>query len=314
MNAVPASAVGNPWCYRISGLNVRSDFPLLGSIALDAPPAFPDLDIRFGDVPASLEGAVEIGPNWLSAPPQFLLTVPGVVRILVASGSEMVVAPAPGVAIEDAAIFVVGTGIAIALYQRGVLILHASAVTHKDRAFAFSGVSGAGKSTLAALLCLNADCEMLSDDVSAVDLAGARPLLWADGRRFRLWEDVIGWLRLADRRGLPVRTAINKYHIEFPAYDHPQLPPLRAIYMLANLPEGSAPTIEPVPFGQAAFSLDRLAYRPVLSRQLRQQTQKFEQMAKLLRHVPVYLFSRSPAEADNARSVTALKEHWAALA
>lgn len=310
MRAV-SEAIRRHWSYRIAGLHVQSEFPLTGSIALNAPASAPDIVIRIGDVQATLENAVTTGPNWQSAPPAFLLDVPGVVRFLVTSGSEIIVAPA--IAIADAAIFVMGTGIAIALYQRGALVLHASAVIHRDHAFAFCGPSGAGKSTLAALLCLDGECEMLSDDVSAVDFNGARPALRADGRRFRLWEDAIDALGLTDRRGMPVRSAINKYHVEFPTYDVGDAPPLRAIYMLAPLPEGSEPTFQLLPFGHAAFALERNGYRHILYRQIGERSRKLEQMAQLLGRVPVYLFSRSPAQADNARSLSALKTHWASL-
>ncbi|WP_162254013.1 hypothetical protein [Sphingomonas sp. Root1294] len=309
-----ASPARDDWSYRISGLHVRSDFPLAGSIALHNPIHPHDIRIRLGEVPATLDGAVAIGPNWQSAPPAFLLEVPGVVRFLVTAGSDIVVAPTAGVPIADAAIFVVGSGIAIALYQRGAMILHASAVAHGDRAFAFSGASGAGKSTLAALLCLGGDCKMLSDDVAAIDLDGAHPALKADGRRFRLWEDVLDWLPGTISRGVPVRSAINKYHVEFPAHQGGESPPLRAIYMLAPLPAGSDPTIELLPLGHAAFALDRHGYRRNLSAQIGDRARKLEQMARLLGSVPVYLFSRSPAQGDNPRSVTLLKEHWASLA
>jgi len=314
MRAQPAVADPSLWSYRISGLRVQSELPLLGSIPLDAPAGAPDIHIRLGDVPVALEDARAIGPNWQSGPETFLLEVPGVVRFLVADGSEIVVAPLAGTSIADAAIFVAGTAIAIALFQRGALVLHASAVVYERRAFAFCGASGAGKSTLAALLCLNEACEMLSDDVSAIDLGGAYPAVQADGRRFRLWEDAIDLMHLAERRGARVRSAINKYHIDFPAYSAGEAPPLRAIYILAQLPEGSDPTIERLAFGHAAFALDNLGYRRVLSRQIGERAHKVEQMARLLGQAPVFLFSRSPAEADNGRSLSALKDHWASLA
>lgn len=311
MRAVSEASVRHHWSYRIAGLHVQSDFPLNGSIALDAQTSAPDIVIRIGDVPATLENAVTTGPNWQSAPSAFLLDVPGVVRFLVTAGSEIVVAPA--IAIADAAIFVMGTGLAIALFQRGTLVLHASAVIREDHAFAFCGPSGAGKSTLAALLCLDGACAMLSDDVSAIDFNGARPALRADGRRISLWEDVIDALGLTDRRGMGVRSTLNKYHVDFPPYGGGDAPALRAIYLLAPLPEGSEPTFQRLPFGRAAFALDRNGYRPLLSRQIGERARKLEQMAQLVGQVPVYLFSRSPAPPDNARSLSALKAHWASL-
>jgi len=291
---------------------VQSDIRLHGSIEC-ARSDDPQIRILLGPVPAALDGAVSTGANWQSAPPAFLLNVPGVVRFLVTSGREIVVEPAAGVSLDDAAIFIAGTAIAIALYQRGALILHASAVTHDGGAFAFSGASGAGKSTLAALLCLDGSCAMLSDDVSAVDVAGEHPILAADGRRFRLWDDVIESLDLADHRGRQVRSMINKYHVELPVPRPDTGLPLRGIYLLEALPAGDAPSVELLPPGRAAFALDHHRYRRILSNHIGDMAQRFGQMARLVDSVPVYLFRRPVALDDNARTVACLKAHWASL-
>lgn len=298
--------------YRISGLRVQSDISLYGSIE-DSGSEPADLYIRLGSVPAALDGAVLIGPNWQSAPPSFLVEVPGVVRFLVTSGTDIVVEPVAGVALDDAAIFIIGTATAIALYQRGALLLHASAVASNGNVFAFSGASGAGKSTLAALLCLHGGCEIVSDDVSALDLGGAFPVLQADGRRFRLWEDVIDWMDVADHRRKAVRSQIHKFHVELPAQRAETVLPLRGIYLLESLPERADPIIELLSPGKAAVMLDHQRYRRLLANQINDVSQRFALMAELVDRVPVYVFRRSVAVADNARSVACLKAHWESL-
>ena len=311
--STPVSA-GKFCYYRISGLRVQSDIPLYGSIEDEERVAAPDISVRLGRVPDSLEGAVSVGPNWQFAPSRFLVEVPGVVRFLVTSGTDILVEPVSGVSLDDAAIFIVGTAIAVALYQRGALILHASAVSARGGAFAFSGASGAGKSTLAALLCLDGGCEMLSDDVSCIDLGGERPMLKADGRRFRLWEDVIDWLDVTEHRRKAVRSMIQKFHVELPAH-RPEIElPLRAIYVLDTLPEGTEPVVEPLPAGRAAFALDHHRYRRRLANQINEVSQRFALMARLVDRVPVFIFHRPVAVADNERSVACLKAHWDSLA
>jgi len=300
--------------YRISGLRVGSEIPLHGSIEDVGGDGAPDVVVRLGHVPAVLDGAVSIGPNWQFAPPFFLVEVPGVVRFLVKSGAEILVDPEPGISLDDAAIFIVGTAIAVALYQRRALILHASAVASDGFAYAFVGASGAGKSTLAALLCLDGGCEVVSDDVSAIDVAGDTPVLKADGRRFRLWEDSIDLLKLAEHRGRAVRSMIHKFHVALPAHRADTELPLRGIYILDTLPPGTAPLIESLPAGRAAFALDHHRYRRRLANQINTVAERFALMARLVDRVPVFLFHRAISADDNSRSIACLKAHWESLA
>lgn len=300
--------------YIISGLVVQSEIRLNGSVPCHSDDRRADVTIRLADVPLELEGAVSSGPTWQFAPPAFLLEIPGVVRFVVIDGREIVVQPAPDIGLDDVAIFLAGTAIAIALHQRGAIVLHASAVTHGDGAFAFSGVSGAGKSTLAALLCVDGGCEMLSDDVAVIGLDVDGASISPDGRRLRLWEDAIDVLNLEGHRGRPVRTMIAKFHVDLPQRQEGDPLPLRAIYILDTLAAGSEPEIELLPHGRAALALDQHSYRRLISQEISGQARRFQQMVQLLDRVPVYLFSRSIAAADNARSIASLKGHWASLA
>lgn len=88
---------------------------------------------------------------------------------LVRGGHEIVVIPAPGV--EDCLIrlYIVGTVMAVLLYQRGLLVLHASVVEIAGSAVAILGQSGAGKSSTAAALHARG-CNIIADDIGAVNL------------------------------------------------------------------------------------------------------------------------------------------------
>ena len=63
--------------------------------------------------------------------------------------------------------YIIGTVLAILLYQRGNLVLHASAIEINNRAIAFLGESGAGKSSIAAAF-RSWGYGVISDDVSAI--------------------------------------------------------------------------------------------------------------------------------------------------
>ncbi len=298
------------WNYQISGLQVRSEVPLRGSIASEQHAPVADVQIRLDRIPASLQDAIAAGPNWQSAPPNFLLEIPGAVRLLVRSGAEIVVEPTQGTAVEDAAVFIAGTGLAIALYQRGALILHASAVARGARSFAFCGPSGAGKSTLAALLCLRNSCTMISDDVTVIDVEQSVPVPHPDARQLRLWDDAVQLLELSEQRRGNVRSMLGKYHVEAPAARADVPMPLAGIYLLETLPDGSDPQIEPVALADAAALLDGNLYRRALSRRLADQATCFVRLARLLARVPVYYLRRPLSAAANAAVIARLEAHW----
>jgi hypothetical protein len=66
--------------------------------------------------------------------------------------------------------YLLGPGLGILLHQRGLLVLHASAVNLGGEAVLFIGEKGAGKSTTAAGLLARGHT-LLSDDVVAIDLS-----------------------------------------------------------------------------------------------------------------------------------------------
>ena len=194
---------------------MASELALPGLIALDSSgPQGVDVTIRAGDVPMALEKAEASGLNWQIAPDRFLFEVPGVVRILLTGGREILFALADGSSIDEAAIFISSTGFGILLHQRGRIVLHASAVCVRDSAVLFCGPSGAGKSTLAAAL-VDAGYDLVTDDFCGISVqADGTPRVEPDGRQLKLWQNSIDKLSLAERRAAPVRPAIQKYYVE----------------------------------------------------------------------------------------------------
>ncbi len=73
-----------------------------------------------------------------------------------------------GYSLEDACTYLIGPVIAFALRLRGVVSLHASAISVGDQSIALMGVPGAGKSTTAAAFAL-LGFPILSDDVVVLE-------------------------------------------------------------------------------------------------------------------------------------------------
>lgn len=299
-----------PYRYRMSGLTVASEAPLPGAIpqaAVDAVPV--DAVFRLGDVPERLDNPRHFGPEWFADDQRFLLNLPDIGRFMAIDGREIVMSPAPGVTVRDALPFVVGTTFSALLYQRGGWLLHASAVVHRGRAFAFCGDSGAGKSTLAAALC-RAGCDFVTDDVCAVDHpAGAAPLVRPDGRMLRLFTDSIRRAGLEDAVGPPVRTRIDKFHVT-PPTQAADAAPLAAIYLLGDASPARAPGVEDLSGATAAQALLRFSYRRRLALAYAGQGRLALRTAALLAHVKVHRLIRRRDLARIEETVAALRTHW----
>src|SRR5205085_11497996 len=91
---------------------------------------------------------------------------------LMRAGREIVVDPAEGVSGDVLRLYLLGPVLALALHQRGWLMLHASAVAMGQQAVAFLGGSGWGKSTMAGVLHQRGHA-LVADDFVAVPAEGA---------------------------------------------------------------------------------------------------------------------------------------------
>lgn len=84
--------------------------------------------------------------------------------------------------------FVFGTGMALLLHVRGVVVLHGSAICIKNKIIGFIGSSGSGKSTTAALF--NSEgYPLFTDDVLAVDIENERVVAYKGSPYIKLNPD-----------------------------------------------------------------------------------------------------------------------------
>ena len=153
--------------YRIFGLTMGTSFPC-PSLAEAAGDAVPDILVTEGAVAAGLDTPLEVGRSYQTKPGRFLWQgLPDSGRFLVEDGKSITVERYPGSEDRGICFDLLHTVMAAALRQRGLLVLHANAAVTNGRAVVVCGRSGAGKSTTLAAL-LERDCQMLSDDVTAL--------------------------------------------------------------------------------------------------------------------------------------------------
>jgi hypothetical protein len=299
--------------YRICGLTVASDLELHGAIRKYSASTSVDVSIRRGQIPASLTGVTEAGPDWqLTGNDSFLFGVPGLARFLVAGGSEINVELEPGALESDASGFVLGTAFGVLLHQRGSLVLHGSAVANNGRAIAICGESGAGKSTLAAALCRDG-CSFVTDDLCVIaQNENKRPVVLPDGRRLKLWKETIDKLDLAARQGEMVRQSFEKYYIE--PFDTVSEPPiLSAIFVLRDGHPSFAEGIERLALPDAMRTLECEMYRPALRAKIGLKSELIAHAAATLGHAKVFVLTRPRGFEHLDETVALVRTHWDSL-
>lgn len=298
--------------YRICGLNVASQMPLSGAIAVGANDTAVDVFIRRGTVPEMLPDALVTGETWQMAEGRFLLRIPRLVRFLVSGGREITIELEPEACERDAFGFVLGSGFGALLHQRGDFVLHASAVARDGRAIAFCGVSGAGKSTLAAALCRKGYA-LATDDLCVIGFnAHGVPVVQPDGRRLKLWKESIDQLGLTERRCDAVQDRFEKYYVE-PLGTALEPPMLSALYVLCDIEQEEDEKIERLSLADAMRILECQVYRPELREHFCGKRAGLAQAAKLLTHIDVFLLPRRRGFEHLPRSLTLLQSHWSTL-
>jgi len=299
------------YAYRFSGLSVFSEMALPGAHAVPSGEP-PDVTVRFGDVPRQLAAPSASGPSWQRQGDAILLCVPGLARYLIRGGDAITVALEDGALARDASVFVLGTSLGMILHQRGLLVLHGSAVARDGRALVLLGRSGAGKSTAAAALCRKG-FSFVTDDVCVVRTdAGGMPLVLPDGRQLKLWQPSIDALELTDRRGEVVRETFEKYFVA-PGATVGEPPVLEAIYLLRKSRPPFEDGIEALSVPDAMRMIEREAYRPALRRQLSSPQEMMAQAVGTLRHARAFMFTRPLEFGKLDATLDALIGHWQGL-
>lgn len=98
-----------------------------------------------------------------------IITIEALGTFLVLGGHEITLIPARNVDLHLIQGYITGMIMSILLYQRGFLVLHASAIHVNGNVIAFLGAQGSGKSSLAAAFHLKS-YDFVTDDVTAVEI------------------------------------------------------------------------------------------------------------------------------------------------
>jgi hypothetical protein len=242
--------------YQLGGITFVSEIALPELPLIQQQSAAPHpVSIRLGEVPNDLPGAAELDPDCFATSAQYLLRIPGLASYLVSHGRDIVVYPETGALSLDVRAYLLGTLFVVLCQQRGLLPLHASAVSSRQGAVAFLARSGQGKSSLAAHLAQRG-FPVLADDVCLIDLTPAdKAMVIPAAPWLKLWRNSLHHLgRQAeglervfsedDKYRWPLQSPLNPEPIgalvflEFEDRSEPaiqELSPLEAIPLLMDL-------------------------------------------------------------------------------
>ena len=230
--------------YRVFGLALESAIECPELLPAEATTQ-PDIVIRTGDAPQTLEQPAETWTHWQTAPGHFLVNVEGLGRFHVRDGREITVQPAEGVSEETIRLYLLSACLSILLHQRRLFVVHCSGVATPMGAVLFAGKSGTGKSTTVSAF-LERGYKILADDMLALTFNEEGQVMALPGfPQVKLWADsaeALGRSTAGLRRVVP-------QHDKFiaPERERYSAAPIRlhAIYDL-RVVEGSELLLEPL--------------------------------------------------------------------
>lgn len=235
--------------------------------------------------------------------------VPGVGAFRVSGGREIVVAPARGVAPRHLRPWLIGSAWGSLCYQRGLFLIHASAVLVDEQAVLFCAPAKGGKSTLAAQWNARGYA-LISDDLCHLNIpAQGVPIVYPSAPRLKLWSDALGELGWNTSHLDPDPSRAGKFHVIRTANSHLRPTPVRAIYLL----KWGEFCIRPLSGLNALRRfLAAATYRPGLLGSMEQVSQYSSQSMKVLQRVPVWELQRPRELTTMGNTADLLASHWAA--
>jgi|GEM_PF-1063615 len=218
------------FAYYIHGFNISSVYPLTGvvKITFNTPP---DINIKHGNFDTPPLALADSGVLYCIDNDSIYLKWESIGSFHIFRGQEITVMPDPSVAIEIIQRFIKTAVLAVAMYQRGLAVLHANAIVIDGKAIILCGDSGCGKSTLCAGLHSHGH-HLLADDIVVCHQNGAGFQVYPGVQEFKLWPDSLVLLGV-DHENLPrVSTTMQKrvFTVEKGIYREPAV--LSAIYIL----------------------------------------------------------------------------------
>jgi hypothetical protein len=250
--------------------------------------------VHYGPVPHSLSGEPLAEMSWQMLGGAFLLRGEGEHYFLYRKGDGVTVERGPDADVSEESLWLNGSVYAAVASLNGLLPIHASAVAHDGRVFAFSGPAGAGKSTLVAALGRHG-LPLFCDDTLVLDLSDPERIVCLPGhKRLKLRPDAIGLTGAMPQE--KVSKTVDK-HYALPATGEVGVAlPLGELIFLEERPE---PAIMPITGAERLVRLQDDHYTARLFDSARKfdRAAQFAHLARLARQIAMARFVR-PLDRD----------------
>ena len=293
--------------YQYAGLGVASEIALPEWRTFEDPltTTEPDVVIELEEIsgfdPATEENARVVTPDY------YRYVVPGVGAFCVRDGLRITVALLRGVEPRRARPWLIGSTWAALCYQRGMYLIHASAVMVGKGAVLFCARAGGGKSTMAAQLNIRGHA-LVSDDLCHLDFpSGRAPLIFRSAPRIKLWSDALRQIGWNSEELEPDHSRAGKFHAVRTDNNLAQSAPVRAIYLLDWGDFGIRRLSGLIALRQF---LHAATYRPKMMELTQQLARHTERSLALLQCVPVWELRRPRDLASLGHTTDLLTEHW----
>jgi len=243
----------------------------------------PDCIIDFGDVPEKLIKPDKTGGVYQSGDKQFLLKVENVGRYLIENGKTITVYKLPSATTRETIIFLWASAIAALLHQRGIMIIHGSAVKVGEGAVIFSGRSGSGKTTLASAFSRMNNSLMISDDISAIRInEDGKPVVLPGYPMMKLWRDSSEKIGISWDETRFIRENVKKMIVNTRDRFAKKEVRLRQVYLLSYKNSGSPEIKEVTGYRKLEMLTGKIFRKNYLTNKHQNQLDIFEEASKIL--------------------------------
>jgi len=194
--------------YHIFGLNLRSEIELPELQSIKATTDI--VTINLDAVPNNLPIIQQEGILYQATNSDYLLKLKNIAKYRVTKKNEIYIEPLCS-DFSLIRLFLYGPVLGACLIQNDFIPIHASSITHKNKAVLFSGQSAIGKSSIAASL-YKRGFKFLSDDITSISCESNIIIAHSGPPHLKIWKDVINHLSI-DHANKRVRKGIEKYSL-----------------------------------------------------------------------------------------------------
>lgn len=287
------------YSYRAYGLGIYSEFPLFD---LPVQAVAQDVTIFRGRIESVTTYTGTKYPYLKLDLREAVFAVEGIGRYQVSDGCRIVVDPDIGAEETQVTSYLLGNALALLLYQRKRLMLHACVVSINQKAVAFLGDSGAGKSSIAAAFIVKGH-NLLVDDLASVDMDAG--IFWVDpGFPFiKLSSDALNLFpsnpeqlvyidEIEDKALYRIENQINSLRV-----------PLQHVFIIKR---GEEVVLEPLNLQQALVELVRFSIPPSMVKL--NHVAHFERLVEMVKGVLVHGLRRPESLSHLPRLVSSVEE------